>query len=79
MEWNDGGLDDLESMQPAASKERKTIKGAGNKEKKSGSNDNPSANLYQVMVKGFADVVKAVRDTGLNATERGKPSSTVST
>lgn len=69
-----GGLDDLAAMQPAASRERKTIKGAGAKEKKSGSNDNPD-NLYQVMVKGFAEVVKAVRDTGPNATERAKPSS----
>jgi len=69
-----GGLDDLAAMQPAASRERKTIKGAGAKEKKSGSNDNPD-NLYQVMVKGFAEVVKAVRDTGPNATDRAKPSS----
>ena len=71
-----GGLDDLAAMQPAASRERKTIKGAGAKEKQSGSNDNPSANLYQVMAKGFADVVKAVRDTGPNATDRAKPTST---
>ena len=69
-----GGLDDLAAMQPAASRERKTIKGAGAKEKQSGSNDGPD-NLYQVMVKGFNDVVKAVRDTGPNATDRAKPSS----
>ena len=69
-----GGLDDLAAMQPAASRERKTIKGAGAQEKQSGSNDKPD-NLYQVMVKGFAAVVKAVRDTGPNATERAKPSS----
>jgi len=71
-----GGLEDLESMQPPSGRERKTISGAGSrdKEKKSGVNDKPD-NLYQVMVKGFAEVVKAVRDTGPNATERAKPSS----
>jgi hypothetical protein len=71
-----GALDDLEAMQPAASKDRKTIKGAGAKEKKSGVNDKPD-NLYQVMVKGFADVVKSIRDTGPNAAERAKPTSSI--
>ena len=70
-----GGLEGLESLQPAASKDRKAIKGAGAKEKKSGSNDGPD-NLYQIMAKGFADVVKSIRDTGPNATERAKPTST---
>ena len=70
------GLEGLESLQPPSGRERKTISGAGSrdKEKKSGVNDKPD-NLYQVMVKGFAEVVKAVRDTGPNATERAKPSS----
>ena len=71
-----GGLEGLESLQPPSGRERKTISGAGSKdkEKKSGVNDKPD-NLYQVMVKGFAEVVKSIRDTGPNATERAKPSS----
>jgi hypothetical protein len=72
-----GALEDLEAMQPAASKDRKTIKGAGAKEKKSGSNDGPD-NLYQVMAKGFADVVKSIRDSAPNASDRAKPTSTKS-
>ena len=70
------GLEGLESLQPPSGRERKTISGAGSKdkEKKSGVNDKPD-NLYQVMVKGFAEVVKSIRDTGPNATERAKPSS----
>jgi hypothetical protein len=69
-----GGLEDLESMQPPSGRERKTISGAGNKdkEKKSGVNDKPD-NLYQVMVKGFAEVVKAVLESGPNAADRAKP------
>ena len=30
-------------------------------------------NLYQVMVKGFAEVVKAVLESGPNAADRAKP------
>ena len=73
-----GALDALEAFQPATGKERKTIKGAGNKDedKKSGVNDKPD-NLHQVMVKGFADVVKSIRDTGPNAAERAKPTSSI--
>lgn len=73
-----GGLEGLESLQPPSGRERKTISGAGNKdkEKKSGVNDKPD-NLYQVMVKGFADVVKSIRDTGPNAAERAKPTSSI--
>jgi len=73
-----GGLEGLESLQPPSGRERKTISGAGSKdkEKKSGVNDKPD-NLYQVMVKGFADVVKSIRDTGPNAAERAKPTSSI--
>ena len=73
-----GGLEGLEALQPPSGRERKTISGAGSKdkEKKSGVNDKPD-NLYQVMVKGFADVVKSIRDTGPNAAERAKPTSSI--
>ena len=69
-----GGLEGLESLQPPSGRERKTISGAGSKdkEKKSGVNDKPD-NLYQVMVKGFAEVVKAVLESGPNAADRAKP------
>jgi tape measure domain-containing protein len=69
----DAGADDPMALRSNPSNLRKPITGAGHKEKKSGSNDNPSANLYQVMAKGFADVVKAVMDTGPNAAQRAKP------
>jgi hypothetical protein len=70
-------LDDLEAFQPVTGKERKTIKGAGNKDqdKKSGTNDRPETPVDSI-VQGLARVEKAIREGNPNATERGKPSST---
>jgi hypothetical protein len=72
-----GALDALEAFQPATGKERKTIKGAGNKDedKKSGVNDRPETPVDSI-VQGLARVERAIREGNPNATERGKPSST---
>jgi hypothetical protein len=71
-----GALDALEAFQPATGKERKTIKGAGNKDedKKSGVNDRPETPVDSI-VQGLARVERAIREGNPNATERGKPSS----
>jgi hypothetical protein len=70
-------LEDLEAFQPVTGKERKTIKGAGNKDedKKSGVNDRPETPVDSI-VQGLARVERAIREGNPNATERGKPSST---
>jgi len=70
-------LEDLEAFQPVTGKERKTIKGAGNKDedKKSGTNDRPETPVDSI-VQGLARVERAIREGNPNATERGKPSST---
>jgi len=70
-------LEDLEAFQPVTGKERKTIKGAGNKDedKKSGTNDRPETPVDSI-VQGLARVEKAIREGNPNATERGKPTST---
>ena len=72
-----GALDALEAFQPATGKERKTIKGAGNKDedKKSGTNDKPVTST-DAIVQGLAKVETAIREGNPNATERGKPTST---
>jgi hypothetical protein len=69
-------LEDLEAFQPVTGKERKTIKGAGNKDKdkKSGTNDKPES-AADAIVQGLAKVEKAIREGNPNATERGKPTS----
>ena len=69
-------LEDLEAFQPATGKERKTIKGAGNKDqdKKSGTNDKPES-AADAIVQGLAKVEKAIREGNPNATERGRPTS----
>lgn len=71
-----GALDALEAFQPATGKERKTIKGAGNKDedKKSGTNDRPETPVDSI-VQGLAKVEKAIREGNPNATERGRPTS----
>jgi len=70
-------LEDLEAFQPVTGKERKTIKGAGNKDqdKKSGTNDKPES-AADAIVQGLAKVEKAIREGNPNATERGRPTST---
>ena len=69
-------LEDLEAFQPVTGKERKTIKGAGNKDqdKKSGTNDKPES-AADAIVQGLAKVEKAIREGNPNATERGRPTS----
>lgn len=74
-----GALDALEAFQPATGKERKTIKGAGNKDedKKSGTNDKPVTST-DAIVQGLAKVETAIREGNPNATDRAKPTSTTS-
>jgi hypothetical protein len=71
-----GALDALEAFQPATGKERKTIKGAGNKDedKKSGVNDKPVTST-DAIVQGLAKVEKAIREGAPNSTDRAKPTS----